>query len=236
MLAASTIALAAAFALFMRSQSADSENATKTALDRAVAAQSNPPAAPHAVSPTAPAAAPGNAEGVVTPEALASAPARERGASAHVTGATKASAPTAAVAGNANPSTASSAAPSNAVVLDEDSEPAQAVAATEPKPKVEPAPEPELKPAEGNSGSVPLTPSAGAVSTALASVRGSAQACLAGQSDPVSAVVTFAPDGHVLRVSAGGPSGACIQAALSKARIQPFARDSFSATTTIRPP
>jgi hypothetical protein len=40
----------------------------------------------------------------------------------------------------------------------------------------------------------------------------------------------------VLRVSASGPSAACIQAALSKAHIAPFAKDSFSATTTIRPP
>jgi hypothetical protein len=71
---------------------------------------------------------------------------------------------------------------------------------------------------------------------ALSSVRGDAQACLAGQTTPVTAVVTFAADGHVLRVSAGGPSGACIRAALSKAHIAPFARESFSATTTIRPP
>ena len=76
----------------------------------------------------------------------------------------------------------------------------------------------------------------GAVSTALNSVRGGAQACLAGQTDSVSAVVTFASDGHVLRVSASGSSAACIQAALSKARIAPFAKESFSATTTIRPP
>ena len=93
-----------------------------------------------------------------------------------------------------------------------------------------------MKPAQGNSGSVPLTPSAGAVSTALGAVRGGAQACLAGQTNPVSATITFAPDGHVLRVSAGGPAAACIQAALSKAHVAPFARESFSATTTIRPP
>jgi hypothetical protein len=59
---------------------------------------------------------------------------------------------------------------------------------------------------------------------------------LAGQTDPVSAVVTFASDGHVLRVNAGGPAGACIQAALSKTHIAPFAKESFSAPTTIRPP
>jgi hypothetical protein len=74
------------------------------------------------------------------------------------------------------------------------------------------------------------------VSTALSSVRGGAQACLAGQSEAVTAVVTFASDGHVQSVRASGPSGACIQAALSKAHIAPFAKDSFSATTTVRPP
>jgi hypothetical protein len=52
----------------------------------------------------------------------------------------------------------------------------------------------------------------------------------------VTATVTFASDGRVLRVSASGPSGACIQGALSKAHIAPFAKESFSATTTIRPP
>jgi hypothetical protein len=120
-----------------------------------------------------------------------------------------------------------------AFVLEDDPPPAQA-APVEHKPEA--TPEPPLKPAEGNSGSVPLNPSAGAVSTALSSVRGGAQACLAGQTDPVNAVVTFASDGHVLRVSASGPSAACIQAALSKAHIAPFAKESFSATTTIRPP
>jgi AcrR family transcriptional regulator len=47
---------------------------------------------------------------------------------------------------------------------------------------------------------------------------------------------TFASAGHGLRVSASGPSAAGIQAALSKAHIAPFAKESFSATTTIRPP
>jgi hypothetical protein len=232
-LVGSALALAAAFVLFVRSQSAETENATSAALAREKAAQAN--ASPATTAPPSTAAAP-KSEGVLTPEELTAAPAAQAratpapGAPAKVAGGALA-----AGAAKAAAAAAAAAAPaSSAVVLEEDAQPAQAVA--EPAPKAEPTSEPELKPAEGNSGSVPLTPSAGAVSTALSSVRSNAQACLAGQNDPVSAVVTFAPDGHVLRVSAGGPSGACIQAALSKARIQPFARESFSATTTIRPP
>jgi hypothetical protein len=86
------------------------------------------------------------------------------------------------------------------------------------------------------AGPVPAAPSkAGAASSAVA------QQNVVLDDDPepakpVTAAVTFAANGHVLRVSAAGPSGACIQAALSKAHIAPFARESFSATTTIRPP
>jgi hypothetical protein len=178
--------------------------------------------------PAAPAEAKAN-EGVLSPEALAAAPeaaAREM---------PKGAAPKAGGAVAAAPGKAAPSAKPEAVVLEDDPEPSTAPPAAEAK--VEPAqPEPQLKPAQGNSGNVPLTPSAGAVSTALGSVRGGAQACLAGQTDAVTATVTFAADGHVLSVRAGGPSGACIQAALSKARISPFAKESFTATTTIRPP
>ncbi len=113
----------------------------------------------------------------------------------------------------------------------------EAVAALATEPKAPPAsPEPALRPAEGNTDGVPLTPSLGAVGTALGSVRGNAQACLAGQGEPVTATVTFASDGRVLKVSASGTSASCVQAALSKARITPFARETYSATTTVRPP
>jgi hypothetical protein len=128
---------------------------------------------------------------------------------------------------------ASAAPQQEKVELADDPTPPQAVAVEK---KPEPAAEPQLRPAEGNSGSVPLNPSAGAVSTALGSVRSSAQACLAGQTEAVSASVTFASDGHVLSVRASGPAAACIQAALSKAHIAPFAKESFTASTTVRPP
>jgi hypothetical protein len=184
---------------------------------------------PHAVGAAVPAAKP--EEGVVSPDSLAAAP---QAVAVHEAAKASPKSAPAALGVPSKPAAAASARASERVELADDPEPAP-VAAADPK-SAPAAPEPQLKPAHGTSGDVPLTPSAGAVSTALSSVRGGAQACLAGQSDAVTAVVTFASDGHVLRVSASGPSGACIQAALSKAHIAPFARDSFSATTTIRPP
>ncbi|HEY6081257.1 MAG TPA: hypothetical protein VIW29_20725 [Polyangiaceae bacterium] len=230
--AGAALALAACFALFMKSES--SESAATAALVREMAARES--AAPIAAKPSTADAPAAKSDAVMTPEALAAAPALE-GATAKRAPPLKsgggAVGPSAVAATKAPAPGAQAQAqqPPTAVVLEEDAQPQ-----AEAKAKPEPAPEPVLRPAEGSADGVPLTPSAGAVSTALSSVRGSAQACLAGQNDPVSAVVTFASDGHVLRVSAAGPSGACIQAALSKARLQPFARASFSATTTIRPP
>ncbi len=222
------VGLAACVALFLKSGS-QSDNQTTAALAAERAA-----AAPALRAPRAAAQAPAAAnEGVLRPEALAASPMPEAAKAVGVSKAAGAG-PNAAPATKAAPPTAA-AAKQEAFVLEEDAAPQQA-APVEAKPKPEPTPEPQLKPAEGNAGSVPISPSAGAISTALSSVRGGAQACLAGQSDPVAAVVTFGADGHVLRVSAPGPSGACIQAALSKAHVAPFAKESFTATTTIRPP
>ena len=225
------VALAACVALFLKSGQPDNQTTAALAAEKA----SDKPAL---AAPKSEAAAPAVAktnDGVVNPEALAAAPIHEEAKAGGVAKAA-AAAPGAGPAAPATKATppASAGAKQEAVVLEEDAAPPPAAEA---KPaKAEPAPEPQLKPAEGNTGSVPLSPSAGAISTALSGVRGSAQACLAGQTDPVTAVVTFGADGHVLRVSAGGPSGACIQAALSKAHIAPFAKESYSATTTIRPP
>jgi hypothetical protein len=224
------MALAACIALFVRASGEDER--TSAALAAQKAANAVVVAAPKAEAP-GPAATVAN-EGVVTPEALAAAqnaaPTDEAKPVAAKAGAALAA--PAALAVKSAPLPSAGTKP-EAVVLEDDPAPTQA-APVEHKPEA--TPEPPLKPAEGNAGSVPLNPSGGAVSTALGSVRGSAQACLAGQTDPVKAVVTFASDGHVLRVSASGPSAACIQAALSKAHIAPFAKESFSATTTIRPP
>jgi hypothetical protein len=227
----SLVAIAACVALFLKSGQDDGRS---SAANLAAAQKANDAPAAAAPAPAAATPAAKSNEGVVSPEALKEAPAaaaREVAAGAALKSG-GASAPLSAPAVKAAPSASAVA---QQVVLEEDPEPAQA-APVEPKATPAPAAEPPLKPAEGNTGSVPLSPSGGAISTALSSVRGSAQACLAGQTEPVNAVVTFAADGHVLRVTAGGPAGACIQAALSKARIAPFAKESFSAPTTIRPP
>lgn len=225
------LALAACVALFVRGSGEDERTSAALAAQKAADAPAAVVAA--GAKPGTPSPAATN-DGVLSPEALAATPAALQDDAKP--GVAKAGG--GAVAGAAAP--ASKAAPGTsaqpqqlAVVLEDDLQPAEPPPAA---PKAEPVTEPALKPAEGNSGSVPLNPSAGAVSAALSSVRSGAQACLAGQTEPATAVVTFAADGHVLRVSAGGPASACIKAALSKAQIAPFAKDSFSATTTIRPP
>jgi hypothetical protein len=221
------VAIAACLALYLKSGPSVSPGSAALEAQRAADA----PVAAAGPKPAAPAVAATNErqEGVLSPEALQRVP-EAHAADGARPALIKAGGGAIAPASKAASAAASSAAKQEAVVLDDDPAPAQA------EPKPEPAPEPVLKPAEGNSGSVPLSPSAGAVSTALSSVRSGAQACLAGQSEAVTATVTFASDGHVLRVSAAGPSGACIQAALSRAHVAPFAKESFSATTTVRPP
>lgn len=218
------VSIAACLALVVKMREPKGAPAEATPV---VAVTVTPPAAP----PPAREQAPVVSHDAVTPEALAMAPreaapaargAAKRGDGAH------ASEPPATSKG----AVAGGAVRPEEVVLQDDPEPAKAVAQNQAATQ----PEPQLKPAEGSTTDVPLNPSSGAVLTALAAVRGPAQACLAGQNEAVTAVVTFAADGHVAHVSAGGPSRDCIQAALMKAHIAPFAKDTFSATTTIRPP
>lgn len=128
---------------------------------------------------------------------------------------------------------------------------AEPKAAAEAKP--EPPPEPvakvdekkddeaakQMKPA-ATAGELPDKPSTGAVQAAIGSVMGSARACVAGHDEASRATLTFGSDGRVQSVAvsgkaAGTPAEACIKAALGKARVQPFARPSFSVGTTIRP-
>jgi hypothetical protein len=87
---------------------------------------------------------------------------------------------------------------------------------------------------------LPDHPSSGAVQAAIGSVLGNARACVAGQDLYSQAIVTFAADGSVQGVkvtggAAGKPAEACIQAALMKARVQPFSRPTFAVSATIRP-
>ncbi|MFO0566561.1 MAG: hypothetical protein U0263_12910 [Polyangiaceae bacterium] len=97
----------------------------------------------------------------------------------------------------------------------------------------------KMKPA-ATAGDVPDKPSTGAVQAAIGSVMGSARACVAGQDEDSRATITFGSDGMVKSVAvsgkaAGTPAEACIKAALGKARVQPFARPTFSVGATIRP-
>lgn len=85
-----------------------------------------------------------------------------------------------------------------------------------------------------------MKPSSGAVQAALGAVMSGARHCVAGDDAPSSAVVRFGSDGRVQGVVVSGPaagkaSGACIEAQLTRARVQPFAASNFSVNATLRP-
>ena len=101
-------------------------------------------------------------------------------------------------------------------------------------------PDPGLRPADSTGGELTAKPSTGAVQAALGSVMSGARHCVAGDDAPSSAVVVFGSDGRVQRVAvsgaaAGKSSAGCIEAQLSRARVQPFAASSFSVNATVRP-
>ncbi|HEY5374418.1 MAG TPA: hypothetical protein VIK01_12085 [Polyangiaceae bacterium] len=128
------------------------------------------------------------------------------------------------------------------IVLEDEPEKAPAAAAAPVEKPVEKAlpPDPALRPADSTGGAVPVKPSTGAVQAALGAVMSGARHCVAGEDAASSAVVVFSSDGRVQSVSVSGPaagqsSGACIQAQLSRARVQPFAASSFSVSATVRP-
>lgn len=97
----------------------------------------------------------------------------------------------------------------------------------------------KMRPAE-SMGATPEKPALGAVQAAVGAVLGSARACVAGQDGASQATIVFGSDGKVTSVAVSGPAAgtnaeACIKAALSKARVQPFSRPTFAASTAIRP-
>jgi len=113
---------------------------------------------------------------------------------------------------------------------------------TEPgkKEQAEEKPVAGMKPAEGTTNGLPDKPTTGQVAVAVGAVLGSARACVAGQDQPSRAVIVFGSAGRVKSVSvsgpaAGTPAAGCIRAALSQARVQPFARSQFSVGTPVRP-
>lgn len=82
-----------------------------------------------------------------------------------------------------------------------------------------------------------LRPSPGAVVGAIGAVLPAARACL-GADDPVRAgEITFRSDGAVARVRLAGarPTDACVTAALSRARVEPFVEETFTTRVTVRP-
>jgi len=129
---------------------------------------------------------------------------------------------------------------SEKVVLEESAPKPAPAEAPKPAASVDPN-EPPLRPADGKSAELPDKPAAGAVQAAINNVKASAAACIAAHDQPSTAVITFGSDGRVRSVVVGGgaantPAAGCIRAALTKARVAPFAKDTFSVSTTIRPP
>jgi hypothetical protein len=93
--------------------------------------------------------------------------------------------------------------------------------------------------ADGRQG-IAERPSPGAIQAAVGSVMGAARACAAGLAGASRAALTFGSDGLVQAVSVSGPAQgtgaeACIQTALGRARVQPFARPSYTVRLSIRP-
>jgi hypothetical protein len=93
--------------------------------------------------------------------------------------------------------------------------------------------------ADGQAG-LKDKPSTGAVQAAIGAVMGAARACLAGHPEAMRATVTFAANGSVRGVDvAGGSAGTsrtgCVSTALGRARVEPFARDSYTVSLSVRP-
>ncbi len=100
---------------------------------------------------------------------------------------------------------------------------------------------PALRPAEGTPvGGLPSKPSTGAVQAAIGSVMGSAKACLAGSSQSAQVELTFGSNGSVVGANVKGPlagssAAQCIEGALRRARVSPFADPIFSLGMWVRP-
>lgn len=102
-------------------------------------------------------------------------------------------------------------------------------------------PGPGMKPADKgpNTDNLPTQPSHGAVQAAVNAVLPGARRCVAG-GKPVTASITFrGATGKVLSVSvargADKSVAACVRSALNAAKVSPFAKPTFSSSTTVRP-
>jgi hypothetical protein len=87
--------------------------------------------------------------------------------------------------------------------------------------------------------SLPLSPSQGAINSALGQARREAQACIEEDAGISHASVRFNSTGAVESVTvsgwaAGRPAEACVRAALLKPRVEPFLQPTYVVTVTIR--
>jgi hypothetical protein len=87
--------------------------------------------------------------------------------------------------------------------------------------------------------SLPLSPSQGAIHSALGPARREAQACIEEDAGISHATVRFNSTGAVEAVTvsgwaAGRPAEACVRAALLKPHVEPFLQPSYVVTVTIR--
>jgi hypothetical protein len=233
------IGLAAGFALYLRGQT---NNAAPVAVvePTAVEPAAPPAAAPLPAAPAAKPPAPATPEPAPSPVAAlepTSLPALPHESAAHGEaksggGAAKQLAPTAA------PAVPGKVAAEKIVLEEEKPAPKPAASATTGAPRPGDA---KLRPAELSSNEMTDRPSAGAAQAAVGAVLGAARACVAGHPQPSSAQLVFGSDGQVQSVTvagpaAGTPAAACIETALKKARVQPFAASTFSLAVTVRPP
>lgn len=108
-------------------------------------------------------------------------------------------------------------------------------AGTGPKPAAAPerATTPDPKPA--TDATLPERPSASMVTSALLAVLPDARACMNDGDEARPAVVVFESNGAVGSVQVSGASAPCIQKALSRAHVAPFAQPSYRATVPVRP-
>jgi hypothetical protein len=86
-------------------------------------------------------------------------------------------------------------------------------------------------------GARQLRPSPGAVVGAIGSVLPAARACLGPDAAVRNGSLVFRSEGTVARVDLNGakPEDACVRAALARARVEPFADDTFTTRVTVRP-
>jgi hypothetical protein len=95
----------------------------------------------------------------------------------------------------------------------------------------------EARTRETNPDVKQVRPAPGAIVSALRAVQDSARACLAAGDPPRVHAVVFGPDGRVLRVEPQlrDEKTPCIDAALSRARVDAFSEEGYRARVTVRP-